>query len=77
MLLLLMVNIYLIYCLLLIHILDGYFLTGDIVEMRGEELVLIDRKKNFFKLSNGKFVRVLSSFCKFKLFFKLTQIYFL
>ena len=37
---------------------DGFFLTGDIAELRDDQLVIIDRKKNFFKLANGKFVRV-------------------
>eukprot|EP00026_Physarum_polycephalum_P001098 Phypoly_transcript_01099.p1 GENE.Phypoly_transcript_01099~~Phypoly_transcript_01099.p1 ORF type:complete len:1206 (+),score=157.70 Phypoly_transcript_01099:60-3677(+) len=36
---------------------DGYFLTGDIAELRDGQLIIIDRKKNFFKLANGKFVR--------------------
>ncbi|CAF1436026.1 unnamed protein product, partial [Rotaria sordida] len=40
---------------------DGFFRTGDIVELRmhpnGESYVnLIDRKKNFFKLSQGQYV---------------------
>jgi fatty acid CoA ligase FadD9 len=40
---------------------DGFFRTGDIVELRtgpvGRPLVyVIDRKKNFFKLSQGQFV---------------------
>ena len=40
---------------------DGYFRTGDIVETRTNKygavtLQIIDRKKNFFKLSQGQFV---------------------
>ncbi|CAF3846853.1 unnamed protein product [Rotaria sp. Silwood1] len=40
---------------------DGFFRTGDIVELRqilGKPpyVYIIDRKKNFFKLSNGQFV---------------------
>lgn len=40
---------------------DGFFRTGDIVELRIEDnkrpkVYVIDRKKNFFKLSNGEFV---------------------
>jgi len=36
---------------------DGYFKTGDIVELRPRnEIVLIDRKNFIFKLSNGEFV---------------------
>lgn len=40
---------------------DGYFRTGDIVELRSEygresKLFHIDRKKSFFKLSQGQFV---------------------
>ena len=40
---------------------DGFFRTGDIVEIRIDEnkktkIYVIDRKKNFFKLANGQFV---------------------
>jgi fatty acid CoA ligase FadD9 len=40
---------------------DGFFRTGDIVELRTNEdgqldLHVIDRRKNFFKLSHGQFV---------------------
>ncbi len=40
---------------------DGFFRTGDIVELRTDtngqpDLHVIDRKKNFFKLSQGQFV---------------------
>ena len=40
---------------------DGFFRTGDIVELRTDQngqldLHVIDRKKNFFKLSQGQFV---------------------
>ena len=40
---------------------DGFFRTGDIVELRTDSngqpnLFIIDRKKNFFKLSQGQFV---------------------
>ncbi|CAF4161597.1 unnamed protein product, partial [Adineta steineri] len=40
---------------------DGFFRTGDVVELRTRHNVLpslhvIDRKKNFFKLSQGQFV---------------------
>jgi len=40
---------------------DGFFRTGDIVELRpvkdGQPIIhVIDRKKNFFKLSQGQFV---------------------
>ncbi|CAF3583117.1 unnamed protein product [Rotaria sordida] len=40
---------------------DGFFRTGDIVELRQipdrpPYVYIIDRKKNFFKLSNGQFV---------------------
>ncbi|CAF1184558.1 unnamed protein product [Adineta steineri] len=40
---------------------DGFFRTGDIVELRTDQSSLphirvIDRKKNFFKLSQGQFV---------------------
>lgn len=39
---------------------DGFFRTGDIVELRPDPLKIrvhvIDRKKNFFKLSQGQFV---------------------
>jgi fatty acid CoA ligase FadD9 len=40
---------------------DGFFRTGDIVELRSPQnsqvdLRVIDRKKNFFKLSQGQFV---------------------
>ncbi|CAF4129529.1 unnamed protein product, partial [Adineta steineri] len=40
---------------------DGFFRTGDIVELRGvkkqkPDIHVIDRKKNFFKLSQGQFI---------------------
>ena len=41
---------------------DGFFRTGDIVEVRGgdtkkdQRIYVIDRKKNFFKLAQGQFV---------------------
>ncbi len=36
---------------------EGYFCTGDIVELVGERKIkLIDRRKNFFKLSQGEFI---------------------
>lgn len=40
---------------------DGYFRTGDIVELRSKDngrpkVHVIDRKKNFLKLANGQFV---------------------
>jgi fatty acid CoA ligase FadD9 len=36
---------------------DGWFITGDIVEVRnGNEFYIIDRRKNLFKLSQGVFV---------------------
>ena len=40
---------------------DGFFRTGDIVELRTDQcsqanIRVIDRKKNFFKLSQGQFV---------------------
>jgi fatty acid CoA ligase FadD9 len=36
---------------------DGWFITGDIVEVRnGDDYVIIDRRKNLFKLSQGVFV---------------------
>eukprot|EP01132_Coremiostelium_polycephalum_P005512 gene5512-6866_t len=36
---------------------DGWFKTGDIVELRGARYIkIIDRKKHAFKLSNGEFV---------------------
>ncbi|CAF1606423.1 unnamed protein product [Adineta ricciae] len=40
---------------------DGFFRTGDIVELQGNQgsqftIHIIDRKKNFFKLSQGQFV---------------------
>ncbi|CAF1425221.1 unnamed protein product [Adineta ricciae] len=40
---------------------DGFFRTGDIVELRGKidgkpDLHVVDRKKNFFKLAQGQFV---------------------
>ena len=40
---------------------DGFFRTGDIVELRIQDnqrpkIYVIDRKKNFFKLANGQFV---------------------
>jgi fatty acid CoA ligase FadD9 len=38
---------------------DGFIITGDIVEQRGpDELVLIDRRKDVIKLSQGEFVAV-------------------
>eukprot|EP00026_Physarum_polycephalum_P001114 Phypoly_transcript_01115.p1 GENE.Phypoly_transcript_01115~~Phypoly_transcript_01115.p1 ORF type:complete len:1206 (+),score=167.17 Phypoly_transcript_01115:25-3618(+) len=36
---------------------DGHFKTGDVVELDGTSIRIIDRKKNFFKLSNGEFIR--------------------
>lgn len=40
---------------------DGFYRTGDIVELRQQrigtiKICVIDRKKNFFKLANGEFV---------------------
>lgn len=36
---------------------DGYFLTGDVVEVGpGRQLTLLGRRKNFLKLSGGEFV---------------------
>jgi fatty acid CoA ligase FadD9 len=36
---------------------DGFFCTGDVVELFGERRVrVIDRKKNIFKLAGGEFV---------------------
>lgn len=35
---------------------DGYFHSGDIVEMRGNRIILIDRKNNILKLAQGEFV---------------------
>ena len=36
---------------------DGYFRTGDIVVLEGNNSVrIIDRKKNLFKLAQGEFV---------------------
>ena len=38
---------------------DGYIITGDIVEQRGpEEVVLIDRRKDVLKLSQAEYVAV-------------------
>ena len=37
---------------------DGYFCTGDIVEVReNDEIVVIARRKETIKLSNGEFVQ--------------------
>ena len=35
---------------------DGWFHTGDIGQMEGEYLKITDRKKEIFKLSNGKYI---------------------
>jgi long-chain acyl-CoA synthetase len=35
---------------------DGWFHTGDIGHMEGEYLKITDRKKEIFKLSNGKYI---------------------
>jgi fatty acid CoA ligase FadD9 len=35
---------------------EGFLITGDIVEQRGDELRWIDRRKNILKLAQGEFV---------------------
>lgn len=35
---------------------DGWFVTGDIVEKKNDQFIVIDRKKNLFKLSQGIFI---------------------
>jgi fatty acid CoA ligase FadD9 len=35
---------------------QGFLITGDIMEQRGDELVWIDRRKNILKLAQGEFV---------------------
>ena len=37
---------------------EGYLVTGDIVEQRGDELLWIDRRKNVLKLAQGEFVSI-------------------
>jgi fatty acid CoA ligase FadD9 len=35
---------------------EGFLVTGDVVEQRGDELAWIDRRKNILKLAQGEFV---------------------
>ncbi|UJR20181.1 hypothetical protein I4U23_023313 [Adineta vaga] len=59
---------------------DGFFRTGDIVELRGEtngqpDIHIIDRKKNFFKLAQGQFVSPESLECIYLQSLFIDQIY--
>ncbi|CAF1105727.1 unnamed protein product [Adineta steineri] len=59
---------------------DGFFRTGDIVELRGvtkqkPDIHVIDRKKNFFKLSQGQFISPESLECIYLQSLFIEQIY--